>query len=75
MHTLVTGRGDQSSLVSYFGYYDPTFAPDVTSGDPPSLPWPWPKMIRVTFTLTDPNDPSIEQSFQYVFNVPPDPKS
>ncbi len=75
LHTLVTGRGDQSSLVSYFGYYDPTFAPDVTSGDPPSLPWPWPKMIRVTFTLTDPNDPSIEQSFQYVFNVPPDPKS
>jgi prepilin-type N-terminal cleavage/methylation domain-containing protein len=63
---------DQSSLVSYFGYFDPSFIP--VAGDPPSMPWPWPKMIRVTFTLADPNDPSIEQTFQYVYNVPETPK-
>jgi len=63
---------DKSSLVSYFGYFDPTFVP--AAGDPPSVAWPWPKMIRVTFTLADPNDPSIEQTFQYVYNVPETPK-
>ncbi|MBS0187031.1 MAG: type II secretion system protein [Planctomycetes bacterium] len=65
---------DQSSLVSYFGYYDPSFIPDPTLGDPSAMPWPWPKMIRVTFTLADPNDPSIEQTFQYVYNIPDAPQ-
>lgn len=67
------GGLDQSSLVSYFGYFDPTYKPDDNT-QPPSLPWAWPKMVRVTFTLADAADPSIEQSFQYVFDLPPDPK-
>lgn len=70
--TSVTG--DQSSLVSYFGYFDPSFTPQANTDDPSSMAWPWPKMIRVTYTLADPNDPSIEQTFQCVFNVPSTPK-
>lgn len=65
---------EKSSLVSFFGYYDPTFIPATGGNDPPSMPWPWPKMLRITITLADANDPSIEQSFQYVFDLPPDPK-
>ncbi|MGH7243379.1 MAG: PulJ/GspJ family protein [Phycisphaerales bacterium] len=65
---------DQSSLVSYFGYFDPTYKPTDLTTQPPSMPWAWPKMIRVTFTLADASDPSIEQTFQYVFDLPPDPK-
>jgi hypothetical protein len=73
----------QKQLPSYFGYIDPTFNPDM---DPPpagngvlsdpkdavsaTLPWMWPKMIRVTMSLTDPNDPSFERTFQFVFDVP-----
>ncbi len=70
-------------LSSYFGYIDPTFNPDKFpagggSGnleDPldsmsPPIPWPWPKLIRVTLSLADPNDPSIERTFQFVFPVP-----
>jgi len=64
---------EQSSLVSYFGYFDPTYTQDDVT-QPPSLPWAWPKLIRVTFTLADAADPSIEQTFQYVFDLPPDPK-
>lgn len=64
---------DQSSLISYFGYFDPTYTQDDIT-QPPSLPWAWPKMVRVTFTLADAADPSIEQTFQYVFDLPPDPK-
>lgn len=64
---------DKLSLVSYFGYLDPTYKKQ-NSTEPPSIPWTWPKMIRVTFTLADPADPSIEQTFQYVFDLPPGPK-
>lgn len=62
---------EQSSLLSYFGYIDPSFVP--ADGEA-AMPWPWPKMLRVTFTLADANDPSIEQTFQYIFNLPPEPK-
>lgn len=66
-------------LVSMFGFVDPTFEPD-TNGDgdltdptdaaATSLPWAWPKLIRVTVTLADPNDPSYEQTYQFVFETP-----
>jgi prepilin-type N-terminal cleavage/methylation domain-containing protein len=39
-----------------------------------TIPWAWPKLIRVTLTLADPNDPKIEQTFQFVFDVP-EPKN
>ncbi len=73
--------GDQ--LMSYFGYADPTFEPDKT-GDgrleqpadsaSPTLPWPWPKLVRITLGLADPGDPTVEQRFQFVFELPPNPE-
>jgi prepilin-type N-terminal cleavage/methylation domain-containing protein len=36
----------------------------------PTIAWPWPKLIRITVSLADPNNPSIEQTFQFVFDVP-----
>lgn len=38
--------------------------------DPDTIPWPWPKLVRVTVTIADPNDPTVEQTFQYVFETP-----
>jgi len=35
-----------------------------------TLPWAWPKLIRVTLSLADPNDPKIERTFQFTFDVP-----
>lgn len=71
------------ALTSYFGYVDPQFNPDLTNNgrlDDPgdsrvtTLPCPWPKLIRVTLSLADPNDPSTEQTFQFVFDVPARPQ-
>lgn len=67
---------EQSSLLSFFGYFDPSFQPNGNNpaDGEPAMPWPWPKMLRVTFTLTDAADPTLEQTFQYVFNLPQEPK-
>ena len=37
------------------------------------MPVPWPKLIRVTVSLVDPaeTDDPREQTFQFVFEVPP----
>lgn len=32
--------------------------------------WPWPKLIRITMSLGDPNDRDIEQTYQVVFEIP-----
>jgi type II secretory pathway pseudopilin PulG len=74
-------------LTSYFGFDDPTFSPDL---DPPgspdglvqspgdsatnTLPWAWPKRIRVTLGLADPNDPTYEAQYQFVFDLPQEPQ-
>lgn len=58
------------SLTAYFGYTDPTYSPTNPDIDPATVPWPWPKLIRVTMTLADPIDPAIEQTFQFVFETP-----
>lgn len=79
---LIHGDAPQSPNVgrveySFFGYVDPTFNP----ADPApgirglaavdqTIPWAWPELIRVTLTLADPTDASIEQTFQFVFRVP-----
>lgn len=69
-------------LTSYFGFTDPTFNPDKNNdgrldspGDAaaPTIPWPWPKLIRVTIGLADPNDPTFEQRYQFVFTLPEQP--
>lgn len=71
-------------LSSYFGYMDPSFNPEPGSqagykvgvldapkdSKVPTLPWAWPKLLRVTMTLVDPSDPAIEQTFQWIFEVP-----
>lgn len=75
--TGLGGSGPQP-LVSYFGYTLPFFDPadpdndgnlaDAAAGD--SLEWPWPELVRVTVTLADPGDETIERTFQYVFPTP-----
>lgn len=72
---------DTGQLFSFFGYVDPTFDPDdplpAVAGDAseqPVLPWAWPKLIRVTLSLVDPTDPTIEETFQFVFETPGNPE-
>ncbi|MBK7405166.1 MAG: hypothetical protein IPJ41_11175 [Phycisphaerales bacterium] len=62
--------GPTQPLIAHFGYTDPTYTPSDKNVDPPTVPWPWPKLIRITMTLADPSDPSIEQSFQFIFETP-----
>ncbi len=54
---------------AHFGYFDPTWVPS-GANEPPTLPWAWPKLIRITLSLADAQDPSVEQSYQFVFEVP-----
>jgi prepilin-type N-terminal cleavage/methylation domain-containing protein len=54
-------------LTSFFGYVDPRHAGTLQN---PTVPWPWPAFIRITMSLADPRDPSIEQTFQFVFSIP-----
>ena len=80
---------DPDQLMSFFGYIDPSFEPDKEGPSGPgadgklespgdaaqaTIPWAWPKLIRVTMSLADPNDPSYEQTFQFVFEAPGDPE-
>lgn len=37
---------------------------------PTSLPWAWPTLLRVTISLVDPADPSTEQTYEFIFDVP-----
>lgn len=70
-----------ASVVSYFGYTLPNFDPEDPDGNAATadgaaqqlLDWPWPELVRVTVTLTDPGDESIERTFQYVFPTPGNP--
>jgi len=63
-------NADTTVLYSYFGYNDPAY--DETTKIPAALdemPWAWPKLLRVSVTLVDENDPELEQAFQWVFEV------
>ncbi|MCC6284306.1 MAG: prepilin-type N-terminal cleavage/methylation domain-containing protein [Phycisphaerales bacterium] len=62
------GARPDAPLVSYFGYNDPTYAPQ-NANDLEQLAWAWPTLIRVTVTLADAVDPSIEQTYQFVFET------
>ncbi len=55
-------------LYSYFGWDDPTYRP-LKDDDVASVPWAWPKMLRITISLIDSADPTIEQSFQFVIEL------
>lgn len=69
-----------AQATAHFGYVDPTWPAGspatgaLTSSDPDTLAWAWPRLIRVTMTLVDPMDPEISETFQFVFEVPADPK-
>lgn len=57
-------------------WFDPAPASDLTSTEKPdprepsTIPWPWPKLVRITMSLVDPSDPLREQTFQFVLEVP-----
>lgn len=53
----------------YFGYIDPLIDPATVAPLDGYVPWPWPKLVRVTMTLTDPANPTSEETFQFVFSV------
>jgi len=60
----------------YVGDGDAIYEPDVADerpapDAPTTVPWPWPSMLRVTVSLVDPLDPLNEQTFQFVFELPP----
>ncbi len=75
---LIYGRApreEDAVHTSYFGYIDPTISPTAPggTGGPAAdgvIPWAWPRMIRITVSLTDAIDPSIESTFQFIFDVP-----
>lgn len=72
------GGSGPDAIVSYFGYTLPFFDPENPDGDidtpdaaaNDTLDWPWPELVRVTVTLTDPGDETIERTFQFVFPTP-----
>lgn len=70
---LANPRNAGVPLYSMFGYVDPTFDPQSRGGgaeQPDTIPWAWPRLIRVTMSLVDPADPTVEETFQFVFEVP-----
>lgn len=54
------------SQTAYFGYLDPR--------ESDGRPWAWPTLIRVTMNLTDPKNPGVEETFQFVFPTPGNPQ-
>ncbi|MEL7472559.1 MAG: hypothetical protein AAGK04_04515 [Planctomycetota bacterium] len=65
------------ALTCTFGRLDLTYpqAGALLPADAPlAVPMAWPRLIRVTFTLADPSDLSVEETFQYVFDVPAGPE-
>ncbi len=57
-----------------FGYVDPSYRPQTNNvAMPPSVPWAWPRMVRVTITIADERDPTVEETFQWQFDLPRPP--
>lgn len=67
IHFLPPGLGlnQNSTLYSCFGYLDPLYSSFSAGFD-----WVWPKLVRITMSLTDPLDPGPEQTFEFIFKVP-----
>lgn len=63
IYNRTSGPLAELSQTAYFGYVKPAGSSDGT-------PWVWPKLIRVTFTLADPNSAGVQQTFQFVFETP-----
>ena len=75
IHYLPPGMGlnRNTTLYSCFGYIDPFFS--FAGGDAPAVtvPWAWPKLLRVTMRLADPQSPGVEETFEFVFELPERP--
>lgn len=76
----VTPTDNDLSQTAHFGYLDPLPYVDpaqVKGGNPlppDGRPWAWPTLIRITLSLTDPNNPSAaEETFQFVLPTPGNP--
>ncbi|MCL4743479.1 MAG: type II secretion system GspH family protein [Phycisphaerales bacterium] len=67
--TIPSGGQYPVEQYAHFGYFDPTWQP-AAANEPPTIPWAWPTLIRITLSLADAQDPSVEQSYQFVFEVP-----
>ncbi|MCU0688144.1 MAG: hypothetical protein MUE97_00130, partial [Phycisphaerales bacterium] len=55
------------------GQYDPEDGDRVVLNEPETIPWAWPTMIRVTFSLADDGagtSPATEQTFQVIVELP-----
>ncbi|MCA9304423.1 MAG: prepilin-type N-terminal cleavage/methylation domain-containing protein [Phycisphaerales bacterium] len=68
---LVVGHGaggiaDNVPEIACFGYFDPNGALDPNG----FKPWSWPRFIRVTMSIADASDPTIEETYQVVLEVP-----
>ena len=46
------------------------FEADAAQRYPATIPWAWPKLLRITISLVDPTDPLREQTFQFIIEVP-----
>lgn len=57
------------------GRYDVDDGDIIKLNEPETVPWAWPKMIRVTFSIADPGNEgqnAAEQTFQVIVNLPAD---
>lgn len=85
IHYVPAGADRNRTLYSCFGYVDPFWPYHNAAGQDTtdqnvraqimsqygqSIPWAWPKLLRITMTLADPNDPNLEQTYQFVLEVP-----
>jgi|GEM_PF-2046511 len=52
------------------GLYNPSQGDAVRFNQPTTMPAVWPKLVRVTYSVADPSDPSFEQTFQIILEVP-----
>lgn len=62
----------EQCLTSYFGFFDPTYTP-ADADQIRSIPWVWPKLLRITVRIADERDPTQEETFQYIFELPAQP--
>lgn len=64
------GLNPGQALYSCFGYLDPTYPANLAHPNPAAIPWAWPKLLRITISLVDPTEPLVEQTFQFIIEVP-----
>jgi len=62
------GVADNVPEIACFGYFDPNGATDPSG----FKPWLWPRFLRVTMSIADAADPTIEETYQVVLEVPVD---